>query len=248
MFIMQRMSDKQQPYRITAFPAAQDYFNLHKEIFLMSTPAPTQSKLIPNLAYAKLASDEQIERTAKALEANGIRVILAANGAEAKQKVFETIPAGAEVFNSTSTTLDALGLPEEINRRYDSVRVKLASVNPQTQMREMIKMGAVPEWIVGSVHAVTEEGTLLIASNTGSQLAGYAASAAKVLWVVGAQKIVPSLNEAFKRVREYSLALEDARALKAYGMNSSINKWLIVQREVIPGRATLILVKENLGF
>lgn len=248
MFIMQRMSDKQRHYRITVFPAAQDYFNLHKEILLMSSPAPTQSKLVPNLAYAKLASEEQIERTAKALEANGIRVILAANGAEAKQKVLETIPAGAEVFNSTSTTLDSLGLPEEINRRYDSVRVKLASVNPQTQMREMIKMGAVPEWIVGSVHAVTEDGTLVIASNTGSQLAGYAASAAQVLWVVGAQKIVPSLDEAFKRVREYSLALEDVRALKAYGMNSSINKWLIVHREVIPGRATLILVKENLGF
>ena len=208
----------------------------------------TQSKLIPNMAYARLASDEQIARAAEALAANGIRVLIAATGAEAKAKVLETIPAGAEVFTATSRTLDALGIPAEVDQRYDSVRVKLATLNPQTQMREMIKLGAVPEWIVGSVHAVTEDGTVVIASNTGSQLAGYVAAAAHVVWVVGAQKIVPNLDEAMRRVREYTYPLEDARALQVYGMNSSISKWLIVQREVMPGRTTMIIVKENLGF
>jgi len=200
------------------------------------------------MAYARLASDEQIARAAEALAANGIRVLIAATGAEAKAKVLETIPAGAEVFTATSRTLDALGIPAEVDQRYDSVRVKLATLNPQTQMREMIKLGAVPEWIVGSVHAVTEDGTVVIASNTGSQLAGYVAAAAHVVWVVGAQKIVPNLDEAMRRVREYTYPLEDARALQVYGMNSSISKWLIVQREVMPGRTTMIIVKENLGF
>lgn len=208
----------------------------------------TQSKLTPNMAYARLASAEQIERAAKALEANGIRVIIAANGAEATAKVFETIPAGAEVFTATSRTLDSLGIPAGVDQRYNSVRVKLATLNPQTQMREMIKLGAVPEYIVGSVHAVTEDGTVVIASNTGSQLAGYAASAAHVVWVVGAQKIVPNLDEALRRVREYTYPLEDERTLQAYGMNSSISKWLLVHREVMPGRTTMIIVKENLGF
>ncbi|GAB4459905.1 MAG: hypothetical protein Kow0070_15450 [Anaerolineales bacterium] len=216
----------------------------------MAIPEITQTKsqLVPNMAYARLASGEQIERTAKALEAHGIKVIVAANGEEAKQKLFELIPAGAEVFTSSSMTLEALGIPEEVNKRYDSVRVKLARMDRATQGREMIKMGAVPEWMVGSVHAVTEDGTVVIASNTGSQLAGYAASAAHVVWVVGAQKIVPNLDEAFKRIREYSLPLEDERALQAYGMNSNISKLLIVHREVMPGRTTMILVKENLGF
>ncbi|MEP0806386.1 MAG: lactate utilization protein [Chloroflexota bacterium] len=216
----------------------------------MATPEITQtkSKLVPNMAYARLASDEQIERAAKALEANGIKVIVAANGEEAKQKLFELIPAGAEVFTGSSMTLEALGVPAEVDRRYDSVRAKLARMDRATQGREMIKMGAVPEWMVGSVHAVTEDGTVVIASNTGSQLAGYAASAAHVVWVVGAQKIVPNLDEAFKRIREYSYPREDERALQAYGMNSSISKLLIVHREVMPGRTTMILVKENLGF
>ncbi len=214
----------------------------------MKMPAQARSKLVPNMIYARLASDEQIERAAKALEANGIKVIIAANGEEAKQKLFELIPDGAEVFTGSSMTLEALGIPEEVNKRYNSVRARLATMNPQTQMREMIKMGATPEWMVGSVHAVTEDGTVVIASNTGSQLAGYAAGAAHVIWVVGAQKIVPNLDEAFKRVREYSLPLEDERALKAYGTNSNISKLLIVHREVTPGRTTMILVKENLGF
>lgn len=208
----------------------------------------TQSKLIPNRAYANLASDEQIERTVKALEANGIRTIVVANAEEARAKLFEVLPAGAEVFTSTSRSLDTLGVQGEIDQRYDSVRVKLASLDPKTQGREMVKLGATPEVILGSVHAVTETGSLVIASATGSQLAGYASAAAKVVWLVGAQKIVPNLDEAMKRLYEYTLPLEDERALQVYGVNSSVNKLLIVHREVTPGRATLILIKENIGF
>ncbi len=206
------------------------------------------SKLIPNQKYAALASDPQIDRTLKALEAHGIHALLAQNGAEAKQLVFENIPDGAEVFTATSRTLDTLNIPEEINKRYDSVRVRLASMDNKTQTREMIKLGATPEYMVGSVHAVTEDGTVVIASNTGSQLAGYVASAAHVIWVVGTQKIVPNLDEAIKRIYEYTLPLEDERILQAYGINSNVSKLLIVHKEVMPGRTTMILVKENLGF
>ncbi|HOI99994.1 MAG TPA: LUD domain-containing protein [Anaerolineaceae bacterium] len=207
-----------------------------------------KSNLVPNMQYARLASREQIERTAKALEKNGIHTLIAENGEEAKNKLFESIPTGAEVFTATSRTLDTLDIPEGVNQRYNSVRSKLASMNNQTQGREMVKLGATPEYTVGSVHAVTEDGTVVIASNTGSQLAGYAASAAHVVWVVGAQKIVPNLEEAIKRIYEYTLPLEDERALQTYGMNSNVSKLLIVHKEVMPGRTTLILVNENLGF
>jgi L-lactate utilization protein LutC len=210
----------------------------------------TESKLTPNMVYAKLASDAQIERTVKALEANGIRTLVAADGAEAKKKLYELVPAGAEVFISSSTTLNTLGLTDEINNsgRYDSVRAKLAKMDPKTQNRDMQKLGATPEYILGSVHAVTETGNAIIASMTGSQLAGYASAAAHVVWVVGSQKIVPTLEEGMKRLNEYTFPLEDARALKVYGVNSGINKLLVVNREINPGRTTMIIVKENLGF
>lgn len=208
----------------------------------------TEQALSINQQYAQLASEEQITHTVHALESHGFRVYIAENSQAARQIVLELIPPGSEVFTATSRTLDSLNLPAEIDQRYNSVRVRLGTMNPQTQMREMIKLGAVPEYIVGSVHAITEDGSVIIASNTGNQLAGYAASAAHVIWVVGAQKIVPNLAEGFKRIEEYCLPLEDQRAMQVYNMHSNISKLLIVHREVMPGRTAIILVKEKLGF
>ena len=211
----------------------------------INQPAPE----IPNEAYAKLATDDQVKRAAKALVANGIETFIVADGEEAKAKLFDLIPAGSEVFTATSRTLDSLGVPDEVNKRYDSVRAKLSKMDPKTQRREMIKLGAVPEYMVGSVHAITEGGTVLIASNTGSQLAGYAASAAHVIWVVSTKKIVADLDEGVQRIYEYTYPLEDKRAQEAYGgIHSNVSKLLIVTREIMPERTKVILVKEDLGF
>lgn len=211
---------------------------------------PTLTALEPNLAYANLASDAQIERTVKALEANGMTAIVVETGADARRKVAELLPAGAEAFISSSTTLNTLGVTDDVDKsgRYDSVRAKLATLDYKTQGREMVKLGATPEYVLGSIHALTETGVAIIASATGSQLGPYSAGAAKVIWVVGSQKIVPTVEEGMKRIEEYTLALENVRALKAYGMNSVIAKLLIVNREVTPGRVTVVIVKENLGF
>ena len=203
----------------------------------------------PNESYAKLASDAQVEKTAAALTANGMEAFIAENGEEAKSKLFELISEGAEVFTATSRTLDALGVEEEVAKRFNSVRAELATMNRETQMREMIKMGATPQVMVGSVHAITEGGVVVIASNTGSQLAGYVAGAAQVIWVVSTKKIVPDLEEAIKRIYEYTYPLEDLRAQEAYGgMHSNVSKMLLVNREIMPGRVKVILVKEDLGY
>jgi len=218
----------------------------------IETTKIAETSLTPNLAYAKLASNAQIERTVKALAANGITAHVVANADEAKQKFTEVVPANAEVFTASSTTLIQLGLLSEIdspNGRYDSVRAnKLSGLDAKTQGRARQKLGATPEYVVGSVHAVTETGSVLVASSSGSQLAPYAASAAHVVWIVGAQKIVPNMDEALKRLEEYTYPLEDQRALKAYGVHSGINKLLIVNKEANPKRTVMIIVKENLGF
>jgi hypothetical protein len=204
----------------------------------------------PNTPFNTLASNAQIERTMASMTANNFHVIVVETGAEARQKLLEMLPVDAEVFISSSTTLNTLGITDEIDRsgRYNSVRAKLAMMNPKTENREMQKMGASPEYMLGSVHALTETGSAIIASMTGSQLSGYAAGAANVVWVVGTQKIVATLEDGLKRVTEYVLPLEDARAFKAYGMHSSVNKLLVVHKEFMPGRTTVILVKESLGF
>lgn len=209
----------------------------------------TTIKLIPNNAFAKLASDTQIERVARALERNGMKVLIAENGEEAKRLVLDLVPQGAEVYANLSKTLETIGLTAEFDKsgRYNAVRPKVLSLDRKTQADEIRKIRSIPDYIVGSVHAITEAGQVLTASGTGSQLAAYAYGAAKVIWVVGAQKIVGDLNEGFRRIEEYSHPLEDARMQEAFGLHSSLNKTLVINRD-IPGRITVVLVKENLGF
>lgn len=207
-------------------------------------------KLPVNEDFGKLASEESIQKTAKALAANNIKAIVVESGKQAKQKVLELIPESAEVFTMTSVTLETIGVDKEINEsgKYKAVRSRLYAMDRNTQGREMAKLGAAPEWVIASVHALTEEGQLMIASNTGSQLSAEAYAGGKIIFVVGTQKIVKDREQGFKRIYEYSYPLEDVRAQKAYGVRSGVNKILIINREVVQDRITVILAKEKLGF
>jgi YkgG family uncharacterized protein len=208
------------------------------------------SELTPNPAFAILASDEQIERTVEALEANGIHAVVAENGEEARRIFFELIPEGAEIFLGASVTLETLGIKDVIDKsgKYEAVRPKMFAMNRETQGREIRKLGGAPDYAAGSVHAVTEAGQVLIASNTGSQLGPYASGAGKIVWVVGAQKLVKDLDEGMKRIYEYDLPLETEHMRQLYNMGTGVNKVLIVNREIRPNRITMIIVKEELGY
>ncbi len=206
--------------------------------------------LVPDKVFAELATDEQVKRTADALEANGIHTLIAENGAEARRLFFELVPEGAEVFLGASVTLEKLGIKDEIDKlgRYDALRPRMFAMNRETQGKEIRKLGGAPDYAAGSVQAVTEDGQVLIASNTGSQLGSYASGAGKVIWVVGAQKIVKDLNEGLRRIYEYCLPLEEEHMRQLYNASTSVNKVLIVNREFRPNRITMIIVKEELGF
>ncbi len=201
--------------------------------------------------FSELASEESINKVKSAFAENSIEVLVVENGEKAKEKVFEMIPKGAEVMDMRSVTLETLGIAKEIveSGKYDSVRKRFTTMDRNTQGLEMQKLGAAPEWAIGSVHAVTEDGKVVIASATGSQLPAYAFGSPHVIWVVGSQKIVKDLEEGMKRLNEYVLPLEDEHAKKLYGRGSSINKILIfTKKEVSAGRITMIIVKEKLGF
>jgi len=204
------------------------------------------------MTYNTIASDEIINKTKAALEQNGITVLIAENGAEAKEKALGLVPPGSQVMTMTSVTGDALSLAGSINEsgNYDSVRSKLMGpAAEKLSPREKKMLGAAPEYSIGSVHAVTQNGQVMIASNTGSQLPAYAYGSDHVIWVVGAQKIVASIDQGFKRIYDYVLPLEADRARKAYGAaGSNVSKLLIVNKEITPGRITMIIVKEVLGF
>jgi hypothetical protein len=206
------------------------------------------------MPYDQIPSDDIIQKTVEALALSGIKAIVVDNAGQAKAEALKLIPQGAEVMPMTSITLEQTGIAKEINEsgNYNSVRNQLNKLDRATQGRQMQQIGAAPEYALGSAHAVTEDGKVLIASNTGSQLPAYAYGSSHVVWVVGAQKIVSGIDTGMKRIRDYVLPKESARARAAYGLpdtwNSNPSKILIVDREVTPNRITMIIVKEVLGF
>ena len=216
----------------------------------MSTTTTIQKEPIPNPAYANLASDERIDQAARALESNGFHTLIAQNREAARQVFFHLVPDGAEVFLGASVTLEELGIKDEIDKsgRFVALRPKMFALDRATQGREIRKLGGAPDYAAGSVHAITEDGHIMIASKTGSQLGPYASGAGKVIWVAGAQKIVTDVTEGMRRIEEYSYPLEIVHARQLYNMDTGINKVLIINREIRPDRITLIIVKEKLGF
>lgn len=201
--------------------------------------------------YKKAPSENIINKTVESLNRRGFNAIVVSTKDEAREAALSMIAEGSEVMTMTSKTLEEVGIAEAINSgsEYVSLKNKLMSMDRTKESREMQEIGAAPAVAVGSVHGVTEDGQIIIASATGSQLPAYAYGADKVIWVVGAQKISKTLDTAMQRLNEYVLPLESERARIAYGVEgSNVSKLLIMNNEFTPNRIHVILVKEPLGF
>jgi len=205
---------------------------------------------IPATLFADPAPAQRLERAATALTAHGFTVEIIDDAAAARTRIKDLIPEGASVFTGASETLRLSGIEEDINNsgRYEAIRPRGLAMDRATQMDEIRRLLASPDVIVGSVAAVTETGSLVVASASGSQLPGYAGGAARAIWIVGAQKVVPDLSTALRRVQDHCLPLESARAQVAYGQPSAINRLLILNAEHLPGRGTVLLLREAIGF
>jgi hypothetical protein len=199
--------------------------------------------------FTALPDDATLSATVVALEEHGFNVEVVDDLDAARRAVLARIPKGSSVMTNTSVTLQETGIDEAINKgdSYESARNKMLALDFATQAQEMKVIGGQADYALGSVHAVTRDGTLVIASASGSQLAAYAWGAANVIFVVGAQKLVPTLEAARQRVYEHSLKLEDARAQAAYGQHSSVGKVLEVHQE-LPGRIHIVLIRQQIGF
>jgi hypothetical protein len=199
--------------------------------------------------FTALPDDATLTATVVALEEHGFSVEVVDDLDAARMAVLARIPRGSSVMTNTSVTLQETGLEDAINNGgpYESARQKMLALDFATQAQEMKAIGRQPDYALGSVHAVTRDGTLVIASASGSQLASYAWGAANVIFVVGAQKLVPTLEAAHERIYQHSLKLEDARAYAAYGQNSRVGKILEIHQEN-PGRIHVVLIRQPVGF
>jgi hypothetical protein len=199
--------------------------------------------------FTALPDRQTLEATVRALEEHGFSVEVVESLDAAREAVLARLPKGASVMTNTSVTLQETGIAEAINEGgpYESARTKMYALDVATQAQEMKAIGGLPDYALGSVHAVTRDGALVIASASGRQLASYAWGAACVIFVVGAQKLVPDLETAQQRIYLHSLVLEDARAYAAYGQHSSVGKVLEIHQET-PGRIHIVLIRQLVGF
>ncbi|HEV2309337.1 MAG TPA: LUD domain-containing protein [Acidimicrobiia bacterium] len=200
--------------------------------------------------FSRLASPDELNAVAAALEDSGFSARVVDSGDEARAAVRSILPVGAEVFNNTSRTLEVIGVAEDIERSglYQALRPRLYRMDRAMQGREFRQLGAAPDWLVGSVHAVTAQGSLLVASASGSQLGPIVSGAGHAILIIGGQKVVADFDAGLRRLYEYCFPLEDRRARAAYGVPSGVNNVLVINKVVVPGRITTILVNESLGF
>ena len=199
--------------------------------------------------FTALPDDQTLQATVSALEEHGFGVDVVDDFAAAREAVIARIPNGASVMTNASVTLQETGIASAIDDggTYDSARTSMSALDFETQLQDMKAIAGQPDYALGSVHAITSDGTLVIASASGSQLASYVWGAAHVIFVVGAQKLVPDLESAHERIVEHSLKLEDARAYAAYEQNSRIGKVLEIHQED-PDRIHVVLIRQTVGF
>jgi L-lactate utilization protein LutC len=199
-----------------------------------------------------LASKETVEKTVKALKSRGINAEFVNTKEDALKRINKLIPAGKEVMTGGSTTLDQIGFTDMLKSgKHPWKNLKdeiLAEKNPAKQM-ELRKKSVTSEYFLGSVHAVVENGEILIANATGSAFPSNSFSSDNVIWIVGTQKIVPTLEDGWKRLYEYCVPLEDKRMKSVGYAGTTVGKVLLFEREINENRkVTLIFVNEKLGF
>ncbi len=199
--------------------------------------------------FAAPASEAELTALAERLRERNCEVVIVKDGDEARAEVLKRIPDGASINSGKSKTLEDAGIFNALmdDERYDFIRRKTLKMDRRTQMREISRMGATPDVIINSAHAVTLDGQLVITSASGSQLGPLASGAGKVIFVIGSQKIVPDLDTAFRRIKEYVFPYEDARLREQLGAGTKIAKTLIFDEDYMPGRSTVILVREPIG-
>ncbi|MGD0725647.1 MAG: LUD domain-containing protein [Spirochaetia bacterium] len=191
-----------------------------------------------------------LDQVAVRLRERNMEGIIVSDASQARDAVLERLPAGAEVHAGKSKTLQEIGVTLVLaaDGKYNYLRNIYLKMDRETQKQEIRKLIAAPDYMLGSVSAVTRDGILVAASATASQLGPYAVGGGKVILVVGSQKVVPDLDSAFARIREYVLPWEDSQVQAAMGINSFVGKILIIEREWVAGRITVLLVQQPVGI
>lgn len=205
------------------------------------------------MQYNQLASAQSIQTTIAQLATHNIEGTVVATKEEALAKLKELIPAGASVMNGSSVTLETIGFVDYLKsgeHKWNNMHESIVAEKDPAKQAALRQQATHSDYYLGSVHALSETGEFVIASNTGSQLPHIVFTSPNLIFIVGAQKIVPSLAEAMKRLEEYVVPLEEKHMQDKYNVATYPNKILIFKGEVAmkQRKIRVIIVSEALGF
>jgi L-lactate utilization protein LutB len=192
-----------------------------------------------------------VDKTVHEIEARGIKVLISRNAEEALDVLKKIIPPGAEVMNGSSTTLIEIGYEEFITggrSGWKSIHDLIKAENDNEKRADLRRKSVTADYFISGANAIASTGEIIACDASGSRVGAWPSAAGHLILVVGINKIVPTLNDALNRVREYAYRLENVRAQKVYGTPSVIGKCVILAHEKTEGRVTLILVREALGY
>ena len=203
--------------------------------------------------FNTLVSQESINQTLQSLLTNGFQPELVENKFDALERIKELIPKGASIHNGGSTTLQEIGYIDYLKSNthgWNNLHANILDESDPEKQSILRRESAFSDYYLGSVHALSETGEMVIASNTGSQLPHLVFTSPNIILVVGTQKITPTLEKAIRRLEEYVVPLEDDRAMNAYKMHTMNTQTLIMHKEnpMMGRNVKVILVKESLGF
>jgi hypothetical protein len=203
------------------------------------------------IKWNRMPSEADIIFTVQAIEARGIKVLRVKDGETALGKIKEIIPSGAEVMNGSSTTLIEIGYNELLDsghHGWKDFHKTITSEDDKAKRDDLRRRAVASEYFLSGVNAIAMTGELVSCDATGSRVGAWPFAAKNLILVAGVNKIVPTLEDALRRIREYAYPLEDARARKASGTPSRIGKCVIMANERQSGRVTLILIDDRLGY
>ena len=199
----------------------------------------------------ELASEETIQETVENLESNGFEVIVIDSADDALTELQSLIPAEASVMNGHSTTLEEIGFDEYLSdgdHEWESLPDKIWSIDDDAKRQAARRESQTADYFLGGINGISQTGELVAADRSGSRIGAYPFAASNVVIVSGANKIVPTLEDALNRLETVAYPLENERAKEAYGVDSAIAKQLILRQELEEGRTTVVLIREHLGY
>jgi hypothetical protein len=195
------------------------------------------------------ATEDQLQALAGRLRGRNFEVVIVDSLSDIKAEVMKRLPEGVLVHSGKSKTLEDAGVFAELmeSDRWTFVRKQTMKMDRATQRDEMRRAGAAPDVMLGSVQAITVAGQLVVATASGSQVGPHASGAGRVVLVIGSQKVVPHLDAALRRINDHVTPYEDARLMEQLGVHTMLTRVLIMEREFLAGRTTVILVRQPVG-